>query len=427
MKFNRLLPLTFLSAVLSPAFASAQSYYDDDIYYDASKASQKSQSQPATAVQNNSGGVINVPAGSNVVIGNDGNTYIVTDEGFAYPVNAIDFPSSEFSGIDSGSMRDVDEYNRRYQSSVITSKDSVMRADSFANTRNIERFSNPDIVLGSGDDDLIQYYIASQPSDVNIYINNTTPAYTGGSIYSPYYWNSWAWNPWYYSGWYSPYWSYSWRWDPWYYGPSWSWGWGYDPWYWGGPSWGWSPGWHDPYWHPRPQSPSGASRPHRPNGGYATNGGGYRGSHGNVGTRPSSSTGGYRGSYGSGTRPSYNGSASTDNGYRPSTGTGTRPSYNSNYRPNAGSVTSGSYNGSTNRGSSVGRGSSGSRGSSGGGRATYNDNNNRSNYNNSSTRSSSGSSYRSGGTRSGSHSSGAYRGGGGGGRGSSGGGRGGRH
>ena len=56
--------------------------------------------------------------------------------------------------------------------------------------------------------------------------------------YSPWYWDAWSYNPWYYryGGWYGGWY------DPWYYGYG---GW-YDPWYYGYA--GWYGGWYDPWY-----------------------------------------------------------------------------------------------------------------------------------------------------------------------------------
>ena len=75
------------------------------------------------------------------------------------------------------------------------------------------------------------------------YYSPYTPYSIGSSWYwsrhySPWYWDAWSYNPWYYryGGWYGGWY------DPWYYGYG---GW-YDPWYYGYG--GWYGGW-DPYWH----------------------------------------------------------------------------------------------------------------------------------------------------------------------------------
>ncbi len=397
MKIERSL---FLSAVMLvlPSVAFAQSYYDDDIYYDASKAKKEKKE----VVTKSSSSSSSSAKGNILAKGNDGNIYVVTPEGNAYPTSAVNFQGADSYDVNSGSTRDVDEYNRRYTSDDIVASDSLQR-DNFANTRMIEKFYNPDIVVGSGDDDLMQYYQSSDPTEVNIYVSSPW-AYGYGygyPYYSSYYWNrwnwGWGWDPWYTSwygpGWYGdPYWAWSWGWDPWF-TP----GWGYT---WGHHHHGWD-GWGGGFAHH--QSSPGAMRPHN-QGNIAQGAGGRRGT-GFNGARPSSANaGGYRNS---GVNPSsmggsYRGSAGT----RPSAGSyggGGRTS-----RPNAGTVINNS--GSFGSGSSYG----------GGYRSSGNS------YNSSSTRSS-GSNYHSSGSSSsgsrgsysgGSHSSGSHSGGGG---------RGGRH
>ena len=150
------------------------------------------------------------------------------------------------SGVVNG--RDVDEYNRRfgyydvndtvYLNDSTYLNDSVYYGSDFANTRRIERFHNPDIVIRSNDPDLIEYYFDSAPT-VNLIV---------GSDWSwgPY----WGWGYRYYDPWYS--WSWGWR-SPYYYSSWYDWGWGwyggyrYHPWaYWGRP---WGAGyWGTGYW-----------------------------------------------------------------------------------------------------------------------------------------------------------------------------------
>ena len=160
-----------------PVLASAQGYYDDDIYYNPSK--DKKAKPAATA-----------PA-----------TYTPAAQSYA-PADTYVF--------NTGSTFNVDDYNRRGQFLV---SDTVQPAadndvDYFANTRRIERFHNSDVVVNSGDDALISYYY-TQPSTINIYIDN---------------------DPWYF-----PRWSWSWA----YTNPLYNWSWGYyDPWW--NPVWGWS-------------------------------------------------------------------------------------------------------------------------------------------------------------------------------------------
>ena len=137
------------------------------------------------------------------------------------------YPAADTYNFDSGSTRSVDEYNRRgiFAPADTTVSDAMQRADSLAAidfncTRQIERYYNPDVVVGSSDADLAQLYY-SQPANINIIVN--TPGYYdwGWPYYSPY--SPWGWS-------YSSYWG----WNS-YWGPSWSWAWG--------PGWGWGPSW----------------------------------------------------------------------------------------------------------------------------------------------------------------------------------------
>lgn len=389
MKIKRFILSGIVVAVFaSSSFASSYDDDDDDIYYNPSKDKKEQKNNPGTVVKT-------TPQGT-VYVGNDGNTYVVTDDGYAYPTSAIDFDGSDNYVVNTGSTRDVDEYNRRTSgqtSGSVTGAAGDERQD-FANTRQIERFSNPDVILSTGDDELIeQYYGSSSDSltEVNIYLNGApywSSAYATPYYFwtSPYYsawnaWNAWAWgwDPWYTPSWYSPYWGWTWGYSP-YWGPSWSWG-------WGGPS---RPGWNPA--PPRPSSP-GSYRPHRPSSGMAsTRPGGYRGE-GNRVSRPSSSgvsrpSGVPQG----GRRPSSNGISGGGRAYRPSAGSvvnqnqlsGNRgqssgasvggrrnqSTNNSGYRSNNNNRQSNSNNGGYRSSSSSSRSSSGGyRGSSGGSRS----------------------------------------------------------
>lgn len=310
---TKLIP-SLVIAMLAGTTAVAQGYYDDDIYYDASKARKEKQEKALEAARK--------AARSN---------YIPSQ-----PV--ADYAGSDTYVVDTRNTRDVDEYNRRYSVSPSgkeltdsISLDQLTQGD-FANTRRIERFSNPDVVTETGDGDFIDYYYseAAQPQ-TTVIINNIDPW-----AYNPWSWRyNWAYNPWYY-GYY----------DPWYVGPSWSWSWGWGPswswsWGWGG---GWCPGWNHPGWHYpsygpvwsgnnwRPSSP-GASRPHVAGGVTPST----------PGRRPGNSyyTGGSN-------RNNYNGGTTTVPGSRVNQNAGRRPS----------AVNSGSGTSTVNRGSST----SGNRG-----------------------------------------------------------------
>lgn len=391
--------LLFASLLLVAPALFAQSYYDDDIYYDAAKAPKEKKvekKKSRSAVSSDQGQYVTTT---------EGITYYIDPNGSAYPVTQVDMPGSDTYLVNTGNTRDVDEYNRRYTPDALS--DSTMMGPAaqsdFANTRLIEKFSNPDIVTASGDDTLIELYESSSSPEVNIYVGSPYGYYPFNSFYDP-----WFYGPGWYSSWYSPYyWGPSWSWS-WGWGPSWSWGWG-PSWSWGwGPSWGWGGG-----WAPRPPHPShGGNRPHYPGetfGSGTAHAGGFRG---NNSSRPagsavagSHSSGGFRGnsSVGGGRRPStaVNGSAA-----RPSTQVGGR-------RPSSqGSVGTVVNSRPANRGSyNVGN-------SRTGGRSTYTPSNTNNNRNTTP-------SYNTGGGSRGGFSGGSSRGGGGG-RSSGGGGRGGR-
>ena len=188
-----------LTLTLSALAAKAQSYYDDDIYYDAERAKKEKAEALRKRVQAN---------------------YV--------PNTSVDFPGADTYTYDSGSTRDIDEYNRHnLPYAADTLNYNANGTETFTYTRNIERFHNPEVVSGSGDDELqyLYYTDQQQPTSVNIYID--------GMYYNPYSYRYWS--P-VYSPWYDP-WN-SWTWG---YGPYW--GSSYYNWYWGYPSWSWSWGW----------------------------------------------------------------------------------------------------------------------------------------------------------------------------------------
>lgn len=195
----------FGAVLLGSGLAMAQDY-EDDIYYDGEKDEVKT-------------------------------TKVVTRKAPATNLYAsaatLSTQVTPLEGVVNG--RDVDEYNRRYEG--IEEEDTTyLSDDAFANTRRIERFHNPDVVIRSNDPDLIEYYFDSTPT-VNLIVGTDWS-------WGPYWgWTSRYYDPWYSSwGWYSP-WRYSWYDWNWYgiYRPWYAhWGWG-SPWYSG---WGWS----RPYW-----------------------------------------------------------------------------------------------------------------------------------------------------------------------------------
>ncbi|MDE6629403.1 MAG: hypothetical protein K2K36_08555 [Muribaculaceae bacterium] len=393
-----------ITAILSPCAASAQSYYDDDIYYDASKAPKPQKQTQKKAV----------PAGNQTA----GNGQFYYDGAAYVPWNNVgDFQSADTYQPTGTSTRDVDEYNRRYStpSSATAQQPDSITLQQFeemgSNTRNLARFHGSQVAADAYTDNAVDdpnYYVNPDGSTYgasnDYYYTSAQPSTTlninvvGGN---PWYWGS----PWY-GGYYSP-WYGGWAYDPWYWGPSYSWNWGWGPawswgpswaWGWGGPAWG--PGWGDPH-HPswggnyRPTyTSSGAFAPNatrRPSGnsnyrgtsagstynrGSYNSSNGYRPSSGTAGNRGSAATSrpGYRApigtpSTGNATQQGSNGfrgytSPNGNNTYRPqntnnSTNNSYRPSNSGSYRPSG----SGSYGGSRGGGYSGGA----SRGSSGGG------------------------------------------------------------
>ncbi|MDE5845232.1 MAG: hypothetical protein K2H44_07600 [Muribaculaceae bacterium] len=318
LKLKHALSFAFVVG-LTCSTAMAQDYYDDDIYYNPAKVKTEKVEQKKT-----------------------------TKSTKKYNSNVAIYQPSDSFVFNSGSTRNIDEYNRRNQTAAgqHSSNDQV---EDFAYTRQIERFYNPEVVSSSKDADLQEYYYYSQTekpqTTVNIYLEPN------------YRW----WSPSWYYGWNNP-WSWNWGWgydpwlDPWYAGPSWSWNWGWGPswsWNWGwGPSWNW--GW-GPAWYPS----------YRPSWGWAHTPV-YRPSVGAMGThRPAMST-----RYSSSTRrPSQTVSGTTNR--RPTNSStslsGQRPGANrnqstTNYNTNNSSWSSGQRGGSYNSGSSGSYRSSGSGG-----------------------------------------------------------------
>lgn len=275
--------LLIIMSVMVVCAASAQGYYDDDIYYDASKAKEEKEAIYKEKMEE----------------------YVNSDE-----YKSMAAPTYQ---VYNNSPRDVDEYNRRggiytYADTLASDSTAVPGSnDVFEYTERIERFDNPDIIKSSDDEVLKELYYAN---DVNIYIG-TPSTYLSFGFY----------DPWYYpAGWG---WSTYWAWDPWY-RPYYYYGW-YDPF--------WGPGyWHYPY-HYHPHYAWGYPAPNRH---YST-----------TGRRPFGGVGGSHGTVGSGRRPvtgldGYNSNRTT--GRRPSSSSYTRPS-NSSVYGNGGTTGRQTFNG----------------------------------------------------------------------------------
>ena len=408
MKY-RIFTLLGLLALSGGMLLQAQDY--DDIYYDAS-TSKKGEAKTTKVTK---------PAKTIAVYGEVPEKYKVAVQD-NYRVD-----------------RDIDEYNRHgvYEpdfevdingDTIYFNGDSIYDyEEAFANTRRIERFYNPDIVILSDDDDLVELYYSETPT-VNLIIGSDFG-------YSSYGWGYDSYFPWYthrayypwYRGWYDP-WYYSWY-TPWYYdsywyGPRlWGWNyWGYRPWYyrpWYG-TYGWNGwytnNWHNNYWNGRPSRPTvGHHNGWRENGGrvgLANNRNGRDrvtrgvnrspgvGNNGTVGTgtRTRGGVATSRGGGNMGSRGSSGVTTRTGGGVsRSSSGSGRSYTGGSNYGGSRASGGSSSYGGSRSSGSSYG--GSRSSGSSYGGSHS------------SGSSHSSGGSY-SGGSRGGSSGGGSHGGGG---------------
>ena len=350
-----------LALIGVPATAGAQDF-EDDIYYNPSKSTKQT-----VKVQQKTVSI-------------DKNQY-------------NDWMSSDSYSYASGSTRDVDEYNRRYNFADTVAVDSVA-TDDFTYTRRIQKFYNPEVVEALGDQDLIDLYYSSDDNPtINVYNINTW----GGYPYSSYYWpySSWAWNYW------GPSWSIS-------FGSPWWGGWGYNPWWGFDPFWSWSWGWGPSFgpawghgwghgggmaWHPATTSP-GASRPHgyagagSANGRYGSRGGSYtpsgaavagnrpgnmgRGRNGSSSTKASQPAAFSPGSWSASESSSSSSGRGRINGNSSSSKSDRNKNYNSSSNSNSNSSNSYRSSGSSTRSSGYSGGSySGGRGAGSHGGGNY--------------------------------------------------------
>lgn len=403
LKFKNMMPKAIVASMalcFGVGSAVAQGYYDDDLYYDSSKAVKQQKTERKKVEQSIKQS--NPKAGGMYYY--DGATYVPWD-------SVGEYCSADSYLLTGSSTRDVDEYNRHY-STVSNGKevpDSITLAEfsRISNTEKLARFNNSSVAydaLGDGDASTL----SSNYNDIYAsgYSDGYNAGYSNGDQTTlsinvnagwPYYYSSWGWPYYtypyywrypyysYYNPWYGPSWGWGWDYG---WGPSWSWGWGgypaYYPGYYPG-GWGWS----------RPQSPSAAHRP-RPSGNYRPSSGSrlsgnYRPSTGNTrhparptgtistsrpGYNPPINAGGYHGGSSSGRNSHFGTSGNGSNNYTAprgnynsrSTSGNSRPSYNnnSNSRP---SYNSNSSRGSYNSGSYRSTGGGGSRGGGGGHRS----------------------------------------------------------
>lgn len=316
----------------------AQSYYDDDIYYDPAKSKKEQKQQKPVQTQSQTR--------QQAVSGQ----YYYDGAGYVPWNNVGDFQSADSYTPTAGSTRDVDEYNRHAPATNEEQGDSIsleqfeaLAAGNMNNTRNLARFHDSEVAQEAyqEDDRYADAYnngynegysaaMAQPETSLTINVGTGWPYYGYSSWYRPYSWwgSSWyypSWyDPYYWSlGWSSPYWSWAW-------GPSWSWGypggwgWGYPGgWGWAGPSWAWAPRYYN--------NPTGATRPNRP-----VSGNSYYGNAGSAGHSA------YRG----------RNTVANSNGRRPASGVGagtttSRPGYQA---PIGRPTTAGSVNGTYQRG-----------------------------------------------------------------------------
>ncbi len=315
---------SFLTAAIilgANAVGFAQSYDDDDIYFNPSKVKSESKEKKSTA-------------GTQI-----------------YRTTITDHRS--------GINIDIDTYNRRGVFAAADTASEANESGDFNYTRQIERFYNPDVVTSSNDAELADLYYSQPATDVNVYIN-AVPSYG----YWGYPYSSWYW------GYARPY--------------TWYWNCGWDPYWSWGPSWSWGHGWDHGWGHvipSRPNRPSGNIRPGqqvRPSGSIRPSyrpssrpSAGYNGTY-----RPGSSSSGYRQSgssvrNGSGSiRKNNSGVRQNNNSHRQNSNINNNSYRNSNsssFRNNINGSTyrsSGSFGGY--RGGSAGSMGGGSRGGGGG-------------------------------------------------------------
>lgn len=327
---NRVFALLGVFAVSTCAVTQAQDY--DDIYGTSS-------SKPKKVV---------------VKTQKSNSTGITTVEAVTGSSSTFDRTSSTISNNENW---DVDAYNRRGAAYETATEDTVTEETStFSNTERIERFYNPDIVVKSEDDELLELYFNNNTqANVNIIVGTPTyyPVFTTGFYTSWYTWD-------FYDPFFRP-----WSWgihSPWYYG-GWSWGW-HRPWYRPWHDWSWHRPWHDWGWHHHHWSPYYGRDHWRHTAGWDRPGHhSYRSGLGTVARRPQTrfgtstlsnnsrmgSNSGVRraGAFNGNTTGNSRTGVGMNNGRtRPSTGTGTGTGMNNGRRPgsvgNVGNIGNGS-------------------------------------------------------------------------------------
>ncbi len=282
------------------------------------------------------------------------------ERGLNIRTEASPWDDAEDTDYHTGSLRDVDEYNRRG-----TQVRARLQGDTLY-VQNEQPLPEQEYVVRYEDN-----YAVDEPYYNDYRFAMRLSRYHGFYHYDPFMWDvCYGWyDPWYdpWYGWYGPYYRHGWY--------SWcDWGWG-----WGHAHLGWHHGWGPGHHHG--WGPAAPPRPHRPGGSALANNGRRPGSVG-----ASSGRGGRN--YASSSRAGRGGSGVVDSGSRrpssSSTGRYSVPSSSSNRRgsstytaPSRGSRSSSTYSapsrsnrssgGSVSRGSGFSGGSRGGGGFSGGG------------------------------------------------------------
>ena len=193
---------------LSAGVVSAQSYYDDDLYYDASKAPKKPKTEkkaPAApsygngayqAAQSGAG----MTAQPSALYYYDGADYVPWDNVGQYSAADTYIPTG-------GSTRDVDEYNRRTPATTsVETPDSItlQEFEDMSATRNLARFDNSGVArqaLSEYDNGEYNYaggyengYSEGYNSGYNAAVSNSSNLSISFGLGYPYgYYNGWGW------------------------------------------------------------------------------------------------------------------------------------------------------------------------------------------------------------------------------------------
>lgn len=117
--------------------ASAQGYYDDDLYYDASKA--KKEAPKTVATKPSKAATPSQPGAASGMYYYDGAAYVPWDSVGDFQAAGVYLPSG-------GSTRDVDEYNRRgaYQTAAPDSI-SLQDFEAMSATEHLARFGDSQV------------------------------------------------------------------------------------------------------------------------------------------------------------------------------------------------------------------------------------------------------------------------------------------